>query len=869
VSRFDPLVRSAEDEEIRHHLSECVDTLVEQGWEPEAARAEAERRFGAVPEVRRELSALALWTRLATALEFVAADIRYAVRGLWLNRTFTLAVVATLALGIGAVSSIFSVADAALLRPLAFAEADRWVQLWGVREDGNRGAPGLRLDRFARWREATAGIFDGWVASVPTSVVRTDAGRAEQLDALAITPGAEQLLGIPMLVGRGFTSDDARPGAAAVAVMRRGYWERLGADPGVVGSTIGTSAGPITIVGVLDTDLKVPLGMNPQDLWITLRDDFTALDQQVRASQWIWARRAEGVSQAAAQDRVDALTPGLDAEEATAYNWRLYLEPLGTERFNEEIRQALGLLVAMVGAIYLIGLLNGVNLLLVRRAARGRELALRASLGASWTRILRQLLTEGLVLGCLGGAAAAMVARVVIRAMARAAPQDFSFSSPFTFAMEARTLWFIVATALFAGALLGLIPAVGLRRSSVAPGMGTSRATEGRGTRRAQNALVTAQVALSTVLLAGAVLLGSSLARLVRVDLGFDHERLAYGIMGLTPPRYPDGHARAELVRRLEQGLEALPEVSGATVIRGGRFVFGALETEGESVRPGQPEMVPYDAVGIDYFEVTGTRVVAGRAFEPADAGSLNAIVDRDLAGFLWPGRDPIGRRFRPEPTYPWYTVVGVAEELKLAGRDDRTRPYQYVVVGSADSIPTQIQLVVRTEGSPARLLPLMERTLWSLDREQTYFAGQLVTASEALAIYEDQPRFLTGLIGALAGVAVALAAVGLYGVLAYAVTRRSREIGIRIAIGARPARIRRSVLGEGMAVATLGAALGLAAAFVTARALDPFLYAVEPRDPRLFALTAGLLLAVAAVACLLPAQRATRVDPMQVLRAD
>jgi putative ABC transport system permease protein len=867
MSRFDPLVRTDEDEEIGHHLAECVDALVQEGWEPASARAEAERRFGNVPRVRRELSALAFGARFATAVESFLADFRYAARGLWLNRTFTLAVVATLAFGIGALSSIFAVADAALLRPLAFAEADRWVQLWGVRDDGTRAGPGLRLDRFERWREVSGDIFDGWVVSVPTFVVRTDGGRAEQLDALTITPGAERLLGIPMLLGRGFTAEDSRPGAPGVAVMRRRYWKEHGSDPGVVGSTMRTSAGPVTIVGVLDTDLKVPLMFSPKDVWIPLRDDHTALDLPMRASQWIWARRADGVSQASAQERVDALSAGLDAEEPSPHNWRLQLEPLGTERFNDQLRPAVGLLAAMVSAIYLIALINGVNLLLVRRAARARELAMRASLGASWMRIIRQLLAEGLLLGCLGGAAAVALARVVINAIAGSVPQNFAASSPFTIALETRTLWFVAAAALVAGVLLGLLPALGLRGVAASPGTVRGSRAEGRRTRRARTGLVTAQVAISTALLVGAVMLGTSLARLLRVDTGFDRGRLAFALMGLEPSRYPDVPARTEFVRRLEDRLESLPEVSGVTIVTSSGMVVGpALEAEGVTRRTDQPEMVPADRVAPDYFPVTGTRMVSGRPLEPSDVGADVAVVDRDLARFLWGGRDAIGRRFRPDPSYPWYTVVGVATDLKLMGRDDRRGPYQYVIPMN-DSIPSQLGLIVRTEESPGRLLPLMDRALWSIDPEKTYFSR--LTADEMLAVYEDQPRFLTGLIVALALVAVLLAAVGLYGVLAYAVASRSRELGIRIAIGARPSRLRRSVLREGMTMASVGAAIGLLVAFVAARSLEPFLYSVEPRDLRLFGITAGLLLAVAALASLIPAQRATRIDAMRVLRAD
>jgi putative ABC transport system permease protein len=373
---------------------------------------------------------------------------------------------------------------------------------------------------------------------------------------------------------------------------------------------------------------------------------------------------------------------------------------------------------------------------------------------------------------------------------------------------------------------------------------------------------------MSMALLAAAGLLGKSFLRLLAVDPGFDFERVVLADLMASPTRYPDGAARAELARRMEVALEARPEIEAVSVTGGGGFTSGnVMEAEGAPPPESRPVLVPTDYVSPDYFATTGTTLVAGRAFEEADAGTDNVIVDRDFARWLWGPADAVGWRFRLTDDHPWLTVIGVVDELRLMGRDQRRGPHQILYPRPSEPSYGYIGFVMRTAGRPEALLPLFQETLRAIDPEQSYW--RLRTAADALAEEEEKPRFLVTLVGLLAGVAVTLAAVGLYGVLAYSVARRARELGIRVALGGDRARLRRMVLREGLAIAALGVAIGTAGALLMVRLIETLLYEVPPRDVATFSVTAAGLLAVAAVASFLPARRATRVDPLEVLRSE
>jgi putative ABC transport system permease protein len=519
--------------------------------------------------------------------------------------------------------------------------------------------------------------------------------------------------------------------------------------------------------------------------------------------------------------------------------------------------------------LFLIALVNGVNLLLVRASARGREISVRLALGASRGRLMRQLLAEGWVLGVLGGFAAVVLAWGLVTAIARILPSEATYFSPHPLEVEGRTLLFVLAASLAVGLLLSLVPAVQLigRRSMVSVAVGRT-ADDAPVRRRLRNTLVVTQVAMSMALLAAAGLLARSFVRLLAVDPGFEYERVALADLMASETRYPDGATRAELARRMEDALEARPEIESVSVAGGGGFTSGhGLEAEGAPPPESRPVMVPLANVAPDYFETMGTNLVAGRVFGSADAGSDNVIVDRDFATWLWGAADAVGRRFRLGDDEPWLTVIGVVEELRLMGRDQRRGPYQILYPRPPEPSYGYLEFAMRTSGRPEALLPIFQETLRAIDPEQSYW--RLRTASGALAEEEEKPRFLLTLVGLLAAVAVTLAAVGLYGVLAYSVARRARELGIRMALGADRDRVRSMVLKEGLAIAALGVALGTGGALLMVRLIETLLYEVPPRDVATFSITAVALLVVAALASFLPARRATRVDPVEVLRSE
>jgi putative ABC transport system permease protein len=857
--------RDEADDEIRHHILERADALVEQGWSRGDALREAERRFGDVDRIHRDMRR-GRRSRPGELVSPVFADVRYALRGVRGSPCFALALVATLALGIGAASAIFAVVDALLLRPLPYAHADRLIEVNHARWQVAGYTPGTTTSRVRGWQEAASALVDGWVVWRFDRFVRTDGPAAEELRALAVTPGADTLLGIPLLLGRGFTPEDARVGSADVVVLGRGYFNRLGGDPLILGSTIRLESGPVTVVGVLRGGARFPTWGGETDLWLPIRDDFTAADRPLPNVGGLWARLRPGITRAQAQARANVLSVTLQEREPLDGGWAVDIAPVGAYRATAEVERALWTLSATVAAIFLIAWVNGINLLLVRTTARSRELAVRAAIGGTRRRVLRQLLIEGVVWGVLGGVAALGVAVVAVRAVARITPWIVLWSSPHAIDVQARMLVFTFGASLVVGTVLGLVPALHMLRQGVLSPLARGR-DDAPDRRRLRRGLVTAQVALSMTLLAAAGLFVNGFARLIRVDAGYEYERIALATIGPSETRYPDAAARAVLFERLEERLEAHPMVDAVTRVDGRGFRSGApLQAEGAAASPNQPHRVPTASIPPDYIGVMGAELVAGRAFEAADVDTDAVIIDLDLARFLW-RENPVGRRFRLGDDGDWMTVVGVVRELRLMGRDQREGPYQILHPASRDRANGWVDVAVRTAGDPRAVLSVVRDAVRAIDPEQTIW--RLRTGADALAEEEAEARFVVTLMSVLAAIAVALAAVGLYGVLAYTVSRRSRELAVRIAVGADASRLRSMVLAEGLAVAAVGIGLGIAGTLAASRALANLLYDVQPYDPTTLAATATLFLAIAAGASLLPARRAMRVNPAETLRRD
>lgn len=854
------------EKEFRHHIEESVDLLMASGLSREDAIKEAERRFGDIDGIAAETLEIqrrkSRRVRMREAAHSLGADVRYALRGLRRNLGFSIVVIATMALGTGAATSIFSVLDAVLLRPVPYENAERLVTVNTVRGDSYSG--GLDTRHFSGWREAAESFADGWMGYIRSTVVRTDGPSPEPLSVLAITPGADTLVGLRLLIGRSFGVEDG----SDVAVLSRDYYERLGADSEILGRTFQLETGTVTVIGVLEGGVKFPDYGSSPDVWVPIQDDFdfTAAGREIRGLQGVWARLRSGLDLAAAQDRADRVAESLQEADPLEGGWRVRLVPIGEHRANSDVERALWILSATVGLILLIALVNGVNLSLVRSTARSREFAVRTALGGSWLRLTRQLLIEGVTLGALGGVVAVALAWVALVGIQEVLPSGVTFFSLHALEIEKRTLLFAFGVSLVGGTLLGLFPALqAVRRSAVTPG--GRDMLEPRSAKRLRRALVAGQVAVSMTLLVGAGLFVNSFVRLVRVDPGFDFERIAQADISLSPTRYASGTERASFLHRFEELLEAHPAIEGVTITNGTGFTFGKpLQAEGMPAPDEQPTLIPHTSVSVDYLRVMGIELIRGRSFEPPDASRDVAIVDRDLARFLWGDENAVGRRFRMGDG-PWREVVGVARELRMMGRDQRLGPHQILYPAPWETASTLLSVSARTSGDPRAILPVIRETLRSLDPYQAIW--RLRTAGQALAEEEDQPRFLVTLMSLLAGIAVSLASVGLYGVLAYSVKRRERELGVRMALGADRRTVLHMVLRDGLAVAAVGIALGVGGAIVGVRILESLLYDVDPRDPITLVASAVLFMAVAAVASLLPARRATRVDPVEALRAE
>jgi putative ABC transport system permease protein len=854
------------EDEIRHHVLECADLLEQQGWSRREALREAERRFGDVDRIHRELGGTATF-RAGELLRSLGSDLRYALRGVRGSPGFATAVVATLALGIGAAASIFAVVDALLLRPLSYQNAERLVEVNHAAWQTGGYTPGTTTSRIGAWQGAASGFMEGWVAWSLGTLVRTDGPAAEELEIVAVTPGADTLLGIPLLLGRGFSAEHARPGSSDVAILGREFYERLGGDPGVLGRTLRLESGPVSVVGVLRGGVRFPTWGGDADLWIPIRDDFTAADRPLPNVGGLWARLRPGVTLTAAQERADVLAVGLQERDPLEGGWRVQLDPVGAYRIGPDLKQAVLTLSVTVGAIFLIAWFNGVNLLLVRSSARSREFAVRIAIGGSRARLLRQLLVEGIVLGVMGGIAALALAVLAVNAIRGMIPWVVAWSSPHALEIEGRTLMFTFGTSLLVGAVLGLVPALQVMREGGLSRLAGRPSDDAPDRRRLRNGLVVGQIALSMTLLTAAGLFVKSFARLMSVDPGYQHERIALADIGLSPTRYPEAAERSDFFRRLEEALEAHPGIEGVTRMDRQGFRSGVtLEAEGRVTSRDQPYRIPSASIAPDYLSVMGVELVAGRAFDITDADTDAVIIDVDLARFLW-GETAVGRRFRLGEDGEWLTVVGVVRDLRLMGRDQREGPYQILYPASSERAGRWVRVAVRAAADPQSVLGVVREAVHELDPEQTI--RRLRPASDALAEEAAEPRFLVTLMSLLAAIAVVLAAVGLYGVLAFSVARRDRELAVRMAVGADARRVRRMVLGEGLAVAAGGVILGLGGALAGARAVEQLLYEVRPHDPATLFATASLFLAVAAAASFLPAHRATRVNPSEILRRE
>jgi putative ABC transport system permease protein len=873
------LLRGREDRELREemddHLRRDAEEHVRIGMTAGAGRREARLRFGAVDRVHEEVRD----ARGARVLDDLGRDVSYAVRSLRRAPGFTAAALLTIALGVGATTAIFSVVDGAVLRPLPYANGDRLVAVWGrfVPESGfDFEYFPLSGPEYVDYRAAARTMRD--VAPYRTTgltLVREEAA-PQRLQATLASAHLFDVLGVTPAYGRLFTREEDVPGGPAVAVLGHALWRTtFAADPAVLGTTVRLNGVATEIVGVLPPDVAFPT--SAQALYLPLR--FDAADPGHRSSHGLSAAGilAPGATLADAEREVDVLMARWKAEYPDVHTGHF----LVLRRFIDDVlgdaKPVLFVLLGAVAFVLLIVCANVANLLLARGEVRTRELAVRGALGAGRARLVRQLLTESVVLALVGGAAGAVVAWAALRPLLALGAGSIPRADDV--AVDARVLGFALLATLACSILFGVIPALRAGRTAPEESLrGAGRTTAGRVRQRLRGTLVASQVALAFLLVAGAALMIRSFHELTRVDAGVDPDGVLIADLSLPAAEYEEAERVVGFTDALLERLRALPGVTSASVTSS----LPLLETPGnwdfqlEGVAPplpGQPaHSGDHVVIGPDYAAALGVRMVEGRAFDATDRadGLLVTMLNETAARTFFPNGGALGQRLRLSEDSPWLTIVGVIGDVRYASLDAEPRPAWHVPYAQSPLVggPARgLTYVVRTAGDAAALAGGVRAVVRELDPNLPI--PTLATMHEVVGDSVARPRFLTTLLVLFGALAATLGAVGLYGVLAYTVAQRGREFAIRMAVGAgRPAIFGR-VLRDGLVLALAGLGAGVLLALAAVRLIESQLFGIAPRDPATFGAVAALLLVVASAACALPALRAVRTAPLEALRGD
>ena len=859
------------DAELRAYADLLAEEQVRAGVTPDAARRAAELEVGGREQVKEAVRDVLA----GASLDLLVRDVKYGWRSLRRNSGFTAAAVLALALGIGATTAIMSVVNSVLLRPLSYAEPDRLVVL------SHGGAGSVAPANFDDWRRQSHAFADVSAAEYWTPTLG-GASEPEGINALHVTSRMFPMLGIQPLLGRFFTEDEDQPGRSAVVVIGYGLWQRrFGGDPNIVGRRVGLDGVEYTIVGVMPRQFQfAPFWATHAELWAPLALGPRLVDRN-GSSLRIFARLRDGVSLAQARGDLRAVAERLE-RQFPGSNRNVTATPL-MDLVVGDVRTPLVMLFVAVGFVLLISCANVAHMLLAR-AARHRELAVRCALGASRGRVMRQLLIESLVLGILGGAVGLVLAYWGVHALAAAAPGFLPRAS--TISLDGPVL---LATIILTGLTavgFGLLPAwrasaVDLAQAFKDGGRGSSG---GRG--RLRSVLVGSEISLALLLLVGAGLLARSFVALRRVDPGFDPRGVMTMTLSITGTREAEPGVRTGFYQDVLARVLALPNVSAAGMINhipiAGDNWGLPFSVEGRAKpRPGESPSAIYRVTLPGYFGAMRIPLRRGRDFTDADNTSAPAVViiNERMANSLWPGIDPIGRRISFDDS-SWVTVVGVAKNvvtsaLAAPAEMELYLPYlqQLGYLRDMKKHHTYFSLVARAQCGAdaacdaAALLKPIAAIVHSIDRNIP--VGDPTTMTDALESATADTRFYVILLGVFAGVALTLAGLGIFGVIHYLVAQRTREIGIRVALGAEPGRVVRLVVGEGMRVALSGAAVGIVGALLLTRLIAGMLYGIGATDGVTFVVTLGLLLAVAATASYVPARQATRIDPLRALRAD
>lgn len=806
-------------------------------------------------------------------------DFRYALRSLRKYPTFTVVAIFTLAVGIGANAAIFSVVRGVLLRELPYGNGDRITLVWGSNPERGWLRFGTSLQDFEDWREESES-FEHMAAYWSGQANASGVDRPERVHYALVSPSIFQVLGTGPALGRAFTSEENLPGTDNGVIVSHGFWRgTLGGRADVIGRTVQLDGRPLEIVGVMppgfafpdpEVDLWKPFGENP--------DEFGG-----RGARWVGTigALARGVSLEEASAELSAIARRLEAAYPRSNtDWGVFLEPL-RDGIVSEARPTLLIIWAAVGLILLIAAANVANLLLARATRRERELAVRAAIGAGRARLIRQLMTESVTLAALGGALGLGLAFVGMPFFKRIAPAGIPRLEGV--AIDTTVLAYSAGLVLLTSVLFGALPAWRVTEGALlGPLKEGGRGMAGVRHRRARGALIIAELALSVVVLIGAGLTVRSFGRLLNVDPGIEPEGRLTLRVAPSMAAYPERGSAVAFYDRLIERLDALPGVTSVAAINvlpviGSSWWTASFWVEGQAAAPGQQPVANTRIVAGDYFETLGISLLRGRAFQESDrAGSQRvAVVDRLAARAYWPDDDPIGRRIsfsnpadRTEREPVWYTVVGIVDAVRHNSLDVAPTPLVYMTLSQARFGHFQdwgMSLVMRADGDPSALAGAARKAVAGVAPELPVY--QLRSMGQVVAENMERRRFAMTLLTIFAGVALVLAAVGVYGILSYTVAEQTREIGMRMALGAERSRILAWVVRRGMLTASVGLALGAILALAASRFMSGLLYEVSAADPVTFAAVTLLLGSVSLAACILPATRAMRVDPLIALR--
>ncbi|MFL5613361.1 MAG: ADOP family duplicated permease [Gemmatimonadaceae bacterium] len=864
-----PRAEADVDDELRFHIEMRVRDYIARGMSESEARAATARRLGDLAQDRA--ACLTITTRRerrmtrAQLVDAFVQDVAFAVRTLGRQKGWTVVAILTLALGIGANTAVFSVVNSLLLHPLPYPHADRVAILFQEPTQGNQTGMNVMVSPrpalVEAWRqgahsfESIEGFAQGDMTFVPAR------GEAATVHTASINPSLASFTGQHPLIGRGFTGTDVKDGH--VTLLSEGIWRsRFGSDPAVLGKPLSLDGSFYSVVGVMPSAFQLPaLFQQTTDVWLPLDPH----NDKIGVSAM--AKLRPGVSSAAAQRDLDSISARAEAKEGSRVRFRAKLVPPSQ---LVSFRESLLLLTVAVALVLLIACANVAHLLLARAATRQRELAIRAALGAGTSRLVRQLLTESLVLagaGCLGGVVLGWLGLKTLIAL-----RPPSLSNLDAARIDTTTLLVAIGLGVVTGLLFGVVGAIQSARHSTHDTLkgGTLSTSHSRRQNRLRGLLVVSEIALSTTLLVGASLLVRSVVRLQTMDPGFDPKGL-YGATIILPEKsYATPAARqsfyAELVARARavRGVQAAMMAEGAPPMR--NFLIGALQLEGEAPpTEGTTAFIPYNGVERDYFQRMGIRILQGTTFSDTTQKSTQVMVNEGFARKFWHGESAIGRKLRIlfNGKGEWMTIVGVTANAFTSGlTSEATDPLIYMPFHGQ----YQPALIVRaTPGTGA--IATLRSLVPAIDRHLP--PPSVTNVEDALLESISGPRFTMLLLAVFTVLALVLAAVGLYGVLAYAVAQRTREIGIRIALGATRKAIARAIVGQGALLALCGIMVGLAGAFWATKFIEKMLYGVPRGDPYSFAAGALLLFATAMAACLVPMRRAVSVDPLIAMRAE